>query len=59
MEVNLQLGKNDRNSYQQKVSGRDDRGAKDHGGHLIASMFKGPGEGVNIVPMDIWSNHCR
>lgn len=52
VEANLQLGKNDRNSYQQKVSGRNDRGDDDHGGHLIASMFKGPGEGINIVPMD-------
>lgn len=52
VEANLQLGKNDRNSYQQKVSGRNNRLDDDHGGHLIASMFKGPGEGVNIVPMD-------
>ncbi|MDQ9036416.1 DNA/RNA non-specific endonuclease [Acinetobacter seifertii] len=24
----------------------------DHGGHLIASMFNGPGEGINLVPMN-------
>ena len=52
VQADLQLGKNDRNTYQQKVSGRDDRASSDHGGHLIASMFKGPGEGINIVPMD-------
>ena len=52
VQADLELGKSDRNSYQQKVSGRDDRAKDDHGGHLIASMFKGPGEGINIVPMD-------
>lgn len=52
VQAELQLGKNDRNTYQQKVSGRNDRASTDHGGHLIASMFKGPGEGINIVPMD-------
>ncbi|EPL7998030.1 DNA/RNA non-specific endonuclease, partial [Acinetobacter baumannii] len=24
----------------------------DNDGHLITSMFNGPGEGINIVPMD-------
>ncbi|MER8254199.1 DNA/RNA non-specific endonuclease [Acinetobacter nosocomialis] len=52
VQADLELGKSDRNSYQQKVSGRADRAQDDHGGHLIASMFKGPGEGINIVPMD-------
>ena len=48
----LDLGAADRNSYQQRVSGRADRLADDHGGHLIASMFGGPGEGINLVPMN-------
>ena len=52
VQADLKLEANDRNGYQQKVSGRTDRKPDDHGGHLIASMFKGPGEGINIVPMD-------
>ena len=52
VQADLKLEANDRNRYQQKVSGRTDRKPDDHGGHLIASMFKGPGEGINIVPMD-------
>ncbi|MFW1859797.1 DNA/RNA non-specific endonuclease [Acinetobacter defluvii] len=52
VEANLKLEANDRNGHQQRVSGRGDRLGTDHGGHLIASMFKGPGEGINIVPMD-------
>jgi filamentous hemagglutinin len=53
VEANLKLEANDRNNYQQKNSGKNNgRLPDDHGGHLIASMFKGPGEGINIVPMD-------
>ncbi|WP_309455265.1 DNA/RNA non-specific endonuclease [Acinetobacter sp.] len=52
VQADLELGKIDRNSYQQKVSGRADRAQDDHGGHLIASMFNGPGEGINLVPMN-------
>lgn len=29
-----------------------DSSVGDHGGHLIASMFGGPGEGINIVAMN-------
>jgi filamentous hemagglutinin len=53
VEANLKLEANDRNKYQQTNSGKNNgRLQDDHGGHLIASMFKGPGEGINIVPMD-------
>ena len=53
VEANLKLEANDRNKYQQTNSGKNNgRLPDDHGGHLIASMFKGPGEGINIVPMD-------
>ncbi|RRD88664.1 DNA/RNA non-specific endonuclease, partial [Conchiformibius steedae] len=41
-----------RNGSQQRKSGGADRRADDHGGHLIASMFEGLGEGINIVPMN-------
>ncbi len=41
----------DRNKYQQCLAGKcGDVG--DEGGHLIASIFGGPGEKLNIVPMD-------
>ena len=48
----LELNKADRNFYQQLVSGRDDRLPNDVGGHLLASMFGGAGEGINIVAMN-------
>lgn len=52
VEADLSLDTNARNGYQQRVSGRKDRLDDDHGGHLIASMFGGPGEGINIVAMN-------
>ncbi|MDV8157998.1 DNA/RNA non-specific endonuclease [Acinetobacter bereziniae] len=53
VDANLKLEANDRNKYQQTNSDKNaGRLPDDHGGHLIASMFKGPGEGINIVPMD-------
>lgn len=52
VEGSLNLNTADRNGYQQRVSGRDDRLADDQGGHLIASIFNGPGDRVNLVPMD-------
>ncbi|WP_353615239.1 MULTISPECIES: DNA/RNA non-specific endonuclease [unclassified Mycobacterium] len=45
------LAKADRNSYQQGVAGRGDRLPGDEGGHFIASMFGGPGEGINLTAM--------
>lgn len=41
-----------RNSYQQAKSGRKDRLDTDDGGHLFATIFRGPGERINLVPMD-------
>ncbi len=48
----LELNTADRNGYQQRVAGRNDRLDGDQGGHLIASIFNGPGDRVNLVPMD-------
>ncbi|WP_404389758.1 DNA/RNA non-specific endonuclease [Pseudoalteromonas phenolica] len=52
----LELNKADRNTYQQSKAGKTD-GIKDglvddEGGHLIASIFKGPGEQINYAAMD-------
>lgn len=52
VEADLQLGAWDRNGYQQGVAGRECRLSTDCGGHLIASMFGGPGEAINLVAMD-------
>lgn len=52
VEGDLQLGSGPRNTYQQSVSGREDRLPSDQGGHLIASVFHGPGEQMNLVPQD-------
>ena len=52
VEGQLDLHTADRNSYQQGVSGREDRLPDDQGGHLIASIFNGPGDRVNLVPMN-------
>lgn len=41
-----------RNTYQQGVAGGADRLPDDQGGHLIASIFAGPGERINLVAMD-------
>lgn len=41
----------DRNGYQQCKAGRCGN-LGDEGGHLIASIFNGPGEKLNLLPMD-------
>jgi filamentous hemagglutinin len=41
-----------RNTYQQSVAGRADRATDDQGGHLFATVFRGPGERINLVPMN-------
>jgi|GEM_PF-1711679 len=51
VEANLSLITNDRNTYQQCKTGKCGLDS-DEGGHLIASIFNGPGEKINIVPMD-------
>ena len=52
VEGTLDLQTAERNGYQQQVSGREDRLPDDQGGHLIASIFNGPGDRLNLVPMN-------
>lgn len=52
VEGKLDLKTAERNGYQQGVSGREDRLPDDQGGHLIASIFNGPGDRLNLVPMN-------
>ncbi|WED25511.1 DNA/RNA non-specific endonuclease [Vibrio sp. DW001] len=47
----LDLTTKDRNKYQQGKAGKSGESA-DEGGHLIASIFNGPGEKINLVPMN-------
>lgn len=51
IKATLELSKNDRNTYQQCKGGKCGNPG-DEGGHLIASILGGPGERLNIVPMD-------
>ncbi|OPD72367.1 hypothetical protein AO903_33800 [Pseudomonas aeruginosa] len=47
----LPLTKSDRNTYQQCIAGKCGVSG-DEGGHLIASIFNGPGEKLNLLPMN-------
>ena len=51
VEADLSAIKRDRNTYQQCKVGKCGLDG-DEGGHLIASILDGPGERLNIVPMD-------
>ncbi|WP_446027738.1 hemagglutinin repeat-containing protein [Lelliottia amnigena] len=51
VESNLALTKNDRNTYRQCVAGKCGIDG-DEGGHLIASILNGPGELLNLLPMN-------
>jgi filamentous hemagglutinin len=51
VEGKLTLDLMDRNTYQQCVAGKCGN-VGDEGGHLIASIMGGPGERLNLVPMD-------
>ena len=51
VEAKLSLNSNDRNGYQQCKTGKCGVSG-DEGGHLIATIFTGPGEKLNIVPMN-------
>ncbi|TDB47399.1 hypothetical protein C5468_19160 [Photorhabdus luminescens subsp. mexicana] len=51
IEASLSSARNDRNTYQQCKAGKCGNPGDD-GGHLIATIFNGPGEKLNIVPMD-------
>jgi uncharacterized cupredoxin-like copper-binding protein len=59
----LNLEKRDRNTYQQKksaeVGGIKDGLQADDGGHLVASIFNGPGEQINYAPMNSNLNRGR
>lgn len=50
VSATLGLSKNDRNGYQQCKAGKCGN-TDDEGGHLIASIFNGPGEKLNLVPI--------
>jgi len=52
VEGKLDLEVAARNGYQQAKAGGVDRLPDDQGGHLIASIFNGPGERLNLVPMN-------
>ena len=52
VEGELTLEKAERNGYQQVKAGGADRLRDDEGGHLIASIFNGPGEAINLKAMD-------
>lgn len=41
----------DRNTYQQRIAGGEDRLPNDHGGHIFGTQFGAPGEGINITAM--------
>jgi hypothetical protein len=51
VEGQLTLAKAERNGYQQSKTGKSGA-AGDEGGHLIASIFNGPGEAVNLKAMN-------
>ena len=51
VEATLSPNVKDRNGYQQCKAGKCGM-AGDEGGHLIASIFNGPGEKLNLLPMD-------
>jgi filamentous hemagglutinin len=51
VEATLSPNVKDRNGYQQCKVGKCGLDG-DEGGHLIASIFNGPGEKLNLVPMD-------
>ncbi|WHU85642.1 DNA/RNA non-specific endonuclease [Pantoea agglomerans pv. betae] len=51
VEASLSANTKDRNGYQQCKAGRCGNPG-DEGGHLIASIFNGPGEKLNLLPMD-------
>ncbi|QHM73277.1 16S rRNA endonuclease CdiA [Mixta intestinalis] len=51
VEATLKANVKDRNGYQQCKAGKCGNPG-DEGGHLIASIFNGPGEKLNLLPMD-------
>ena len=51
-EGTLKLEDGERNAYDQKIVGREDKKKTDDGGHLVATIFGGSGDIDNLVPMD-------
>ncbi len=51
MEVN-KINYRSRSSYDQKIVGRENRLSTDHGGHLIATRFRGDKGIKNLIPMN-------
>ncbi|WP_204923296.1 DNA/RNA non-specific endonuclease [Pseudomonas syringae] len=51
VESSLSLNRNDRNTHQQCVAGKCGIDG-DEGGHLIASIFNGPGVRLNLLLMN-------
>jgi len=51
-EGTLKLEEGERNAYDQKIVGREDKKKTDDGGHLVATIFGGSGDIDNLVPMD-------
>ena len=52
VDANLTLNTKDRNTYQQCKTGKCGGKTDDDGGHLIASIFNGPGEKLNLIPQN-------
>ena len=52
IDANLTLNTKDRNTYQQCKTGKCGGKTDDDGGHLIASIFNGPGEKLNLIPQN-------
>ncbi len=52
VQADLRVDPTDRNNYRQRIAGGACRQPDDCGGHLIAAVFGGAGEAVNLVPMD-------
>lgn len=52
----LQKSGRARNTSAQKTAGWDSRWISDQGGHLIASVFGGPGEGINLIAQNVAKN---
>lgn len=48
-----------RNTYRQRQAGGADRLPDDQGGHIFARWFGGPGESINLVPMNRSVNGSR
>lgn len=45
-----------RNAYAQKTAGWASRWHDDQGGHLIAAIYGGPGEGINLIAQNVTKN---